>query len=287
MIQRLGIAALILLLTAGIAALEFAAGPGAFTWLLYFVPLGICGWYFSRFPTIVLSVAVTILFRTLGPAPCGHAAAGAGYTMPHLCSEYLLGTLSWLALFILWGLNVGLVRDRRRGIAGLGWESLTDSLTGLYNRRYLEKKLEEEKARSDRYKRPFTILMTDIDQFQKFNEARGPEQADILLAKVAGVLRRNLREIDVVCRYGGEEFLIILSETDGLQAKIAAERLRASIAETDMGVSLPITVSMGLATYPKDADSPQLVIEEAEEALRAAQASGGNRVSLAPKQGAG
>jgi diguanylate cyclase (GGDEF)-like protein len=129
--------------------------------------------------------------------------------------------------------------------------------------------------------------MTDIDQFQKFNEARGPEQADILLAKVAGVLRRNLREIDVVCRYGGEEFLIILSETDGLQAKIAAERLRASIAETDMGVSLPITVSMGLATYPKDADSPQLVIEEAEEALRAAQASGGNRVSLAPKQGAG
>jgi diguanylate cyclase (GGDEF)-like protein len=207
--------------------------------------------------------------------------------MPHLCSEYLLGTLSWLALFILWGLNVGLVRDRRRGIAGLGWESLTDSLTGLYNRRYLEKKLEEEKARSDRYKRPFTILMTDIDQFQKFNEARGPEQADILLAKVAGVLRRNLREIDVVCRYGGEEFLIILSETDGLQAKIAAERLRASIAETDMGVSLPITVSMGLATYPKDADSPQLVIEEAEEALRAAQASGGNRVSLAPKQGAG
>jgi diguanylate cyclase (GGDEF)-like protein len=254
--------------------------------MLYFVPIWICGSYFSRWPTVCLCVIVAFLFKTFGPNPYTPTIAGGRVTPPHLDLQYIGTSLNWLALFVLWGLVVNLLRDQRQSIERLGWESLTDALTGVYNRRFLQAKLKEEKARADRYKRSLSILMADIDHFKAFNDSQGHQKGDALLAAIGKLLHQNVRELDVVCRYGGEEFLVLLPETDGPRAEIVAERLRSKVEKSDFGAPAPVTVSIGLATYPTDADSPEMVISEADGDLYQAKEAGRNRVCRAkPKTG--
>ncbi len=159
--------------------------------------------------------------------------------------------------------------------------AITDSLTGLYVRRYFFERLHEEAQRSKRYKFSFALLMIDIDDFKRCNDAYGHLVGDVILRDIAHIMKTNVREIDIASRYGGEEFIILLPETETEGAKLAAERLRKKIEENIFMAydeKLKVTISTGISLYPKDTADAKELIEEADMALYAAKRSGKNIV---------
>ncbi len=167
-------------------------------------------------------------------------------------------------------------------------ETITDPLMGIYNRRYLDRRLLEESLRASRYEQPFSIFFLDIDRFKTINDTYGHPLGDIVLKKLAMVIVVSVREVDVVVRYGGEEILVILPNTTVTQAVELAERLRLNIAETQLIEPDPcknrpaiyITVSIGVSGY-RDTDgwdNSSRVVERADKALYRAKDQGRNRV---------
>jgi two-component system cell cycle response regulator len=151
--------------------------------------------------------------------------------------------------------------------------SLRDPLTGLANRRFLEIELEKSFAAARRYGEGFAVIMLDIDNFKKYNDTFGHPAGDRLLAKLAEILLQGVRRADYVFRYGGEEFLIILPETDPAIAGEAAERLRRAVElETE------VTISLGLASFQKGLPDKEALISQADSALYLAKQKGRNRV---------
>jgi len=180
--------------------------------------------------------------------------------------------------------NLRSVEEARR-------EAVTDDLTALYNRRACDKRLAEEVARAQRYGRPLSVLMVDVDHFKAVNDRYGHPGGDLVLKQVAQRLARQLRQVDVAARYGGDEFMVILPETPGESAALVADRIcRAIAAET---VAMPsgreaafvrhardevsVTVSIGVASFPDDADTRDGLISAADRALYAAKHTGRNR----------
>ncbi|KAB7765976.1 diguanylate cyclase [Xanthomonas maliensis] len=161
-------------------------------------------------------------------------------------------------------------------------QSIRDPLTGLYNRRYLEEALSHELARCARRDLPLSVLMLDVDHFKQFNDSQGHAGGDLLLAAVGELLQTRLRAEDVACRYGGEEFTVILPETDGEEALQLAEQLRADMAAlrvNDGARQLPqVTTSIGLASFPLDGELGSALIQKADTALYVAKRNGRNRV---------
>ncbi|MBI4921950.1 MAG: diguanylate cyclase [Devosia nanyangense] len=165
-----------------------------------------------------------------------------------------------------------------------------DSLTGLYNHRTFYALLEDETVRALRFNRPLSLLMLDIDHFKAVNDTYGHQAGDAILNGLSDLLMRQARAVDRVCRYGGEEFTLVLPETDADVAIPMAERLRAEVERHRFdigGRSVGITVSIGVATYPQQASSLEDVVKAADLALYAAKQGGRNRVSRYAAAGAG
>jgi len=162
--------------------------------------------------------------------------------------------------------------------------SITDELTGLYNRRYFNQRYEREVLRAKRYKRPLSVIMVDIDYFKNYNDINGHILGDEVLKKVANSLESNLRKADIVARYGGEEFVILLPEIDKNQADQVAEKLRLAIEKgkfprEEFQPKGTVTISLGLATLPDDSSNSQELLECADRALYRAKANGRNCVA--------
>ena len=158
--------------------------------------------------------------------------------------------------------------------------SLTDALTGLYNRRHLMGTLASEVQRSRRQRRSFTVLLADVDKFKQYNDTHGHLAGDAALVKIAEVFRRTTRAVDCVARYGGEEFVVMLLECPIATAVHVAERIRARVADQDLGEG-KLTVSVGLAEYPEGGDTPEELIATADAAMYQAKSSGRNQVVVA------
>lgn len=157
----------------------------------------------------------------------------------------------------------------------------TDPLTDLPNRRGLAEKLEYEKVRFDRNKKPFTIIMGDIDQFKEINDTFGHDAGDQILADIARMLSNNSRKQDIVSRWGGEEFIILLPETDLGNGAILAEKLRDKIEKevfTYKDKKIPVTLSFGLSVYNQKGLKTDDVIKQADQRLYEAKNSGRNKV---------
>jgi diguanylate cyclase (GGDEF)-like protein/PAS domain S-box-containing protein len=157
-----------------------------------------------------------------------------------------------------------------------------DSLTGLYNHRTFYALLEEEFIRTQRFNRPVSLLMLDIDHFKGVNDAHGHQAGDDILKGLSDLLAKQARAVDRVCRYGGEEFTVILPETDSTMATQIAERLRAEVERHPFdiggGKEIGITVSIGVATYPHQTDTIEGIVKAADIAVYAAKQAGRNRV---------
>jgi diguanylate cyclase (GGDEF)-like protein/PAS domain S-box-containing protein len=179
------------------------------------------------------------------------------------------------------GLSVANIRLRE----ALRTQSIKDALTGLYNRRYLEEMLDREIRRAVRASQPLGILMIDIDHFKKFNDTYGHDAGDTVLREAASFLTRSVRVEDIACRFGGEEFVVILPTADLSAAQMRAERIRSKISELAVlhqGSSLGrITISVGVAGLPIHGTSPKELLEAADAALYRAKKAGRDRVVLA------
>src|SRR6266849_184915 len=155
--------------------------------------------------------------------------------------------------------------------------SLTDSLTGLYNRRHLMGTLASEVQRSRRLRRAFSVLLADVDRFKQYNDTFGHLAGDAALVKIAEVFRKTTRQVDCVARYGGEEFVVMLLEANLATAALVAERVRARVAEQDLGDG-SLTLSIGVAEYPDGGDTPEELIASADAAMYRAKSAGRNQV---------
>lgn len=163
--------------------------------------------------------------------------------------------------------------------------SYTDGLTRLYNHRYFVKRLGEEIQRAVRYHRSLGLLLFDIDDFKLYNDNFGHQWGDELLRRMGATLSRSLRSIDIVSRYGGDEFCIIMPEADKMTCEIFMERLRHAISTTDFrdqanGFKGQITISVGSAIYPEDADTAERLIYCADMALFHSKEMGRNRSTV-------
>ena len=160
----------------------------------------------------------------------------------------------------------------------------TDELTGLSNRRYALQRLKQEWEAAVRYNRPLSVIMLDLDHFKSINDTSGHEAGDEVLMHTASLMQAGARATDVVCRFGGEEFLIIATNTDGKTALLLAERIRSSIRKLqpkDIALSKPITVSIGVAGSIGQKTNWDELIRLADQALYSAKADGRNKSRLA------
>lgn len=161
--------------------------------------------------------------------------------------------------------------------------AITDSLTGVFSRRYALERLEEEIARSQKFNYKFSVAMLDIDHFKGYNDRYGHLVGDAILKEISRVTKDSIRQIDLIGRYGGEEFLIVMTETDNSQAVLAGERIRKSIEDNPIKVydeEMKVTVSIGIATFPDDAKDSAKLIDRADQALYKAKETGRNKVCV-------
>ena len=163
--------------------------------------------------------------------------------------------------------------------------SLTDGLTGLWNRRHFDLRLEEEVQRAARFSEPFAVVMTDVDKFKQVNDTYGHQAGDAVLVELAARLTGTTREVDEVARFGlGDEFSLLLPKTGLAGALRLAAKLRDAVAAEPFVVEdlvLPLTASLGVAACPEHGSSARRLVDAADEALRRAKMNGGNRVEHA------
>jgi diguanylate cyclase (GGDEF)-like protein len=158
------------------------------------------------------------------------------------------------------------------------WDmAVTDSLTGLYVRRYLMVKLQEEIHRAERYNKPLSVVMVDLDRFKKINDTYGHDAGDRALKTISQFFQKNIRDIDAIGRYGGEEFVMLIPDADKKAAFCLAERLRKELAKVKLEDLPPITISLGIATYPSDGTDIEELIKKADAAMYEAKRKGRNR----------
>ncbi|MER9742466.1 MULTISPECIES: PleD family two-component system response regulator [unclassified Mesorhizobium] len=161
--------------------------------------------------------------------------------------------------------------------------AVTDALTGLHNRRYLDSHLQTLFDRAVARRRPLSVMITDLDRFKTVNDSHGHDGGDDVLREFARRLRKNVRGIDLACRFGGEEFVVVMPDTDGTVAEKVAERIRAEIAQLPFaigpdGKAIEVTVSVGVSSVLKGADTVAALMKRADVALYEAKSGGRNRV---------
>jgi len=188
----------------------------------------------------------------------------------------------WFSTFIALQTTIDVMR-----ISDLEHETFTDPLTGIYNRRFMQQRLAEEISKARRYSFQLSILMFDLDYFKRVNDEHGHQAGDQMLIEVSTLVNEQLRDSDVLSRYGGEEFLIITPNTGPAEAAALAERLRARIEAHEFlkgqeGLDAPAlqtTVSIGLASFGEDSNTEEILISIADQNLYRAKADGRNRIA--------
>ncbi len=160
--------------------------------------------------------------------------------------------------------------------------AVTDELTGLYNRRYFDRHLALMLAKAQEQDRDMALMLIDMDYFKSVNDTHGHAVGDAVLREFSDRLRRNIRGVDLACRFGGEEFVVLMPDTDFSQAQLVAERVRTAVAErgfdTPMGRALTVTVSVGVALNDGAGDTPDDLLKRTDIALYRAKREGRNRV---------
>jgi len=180
--------------------------------------------------------------------------------------------------------QIAIAIDNARLYAETKKLSLTDPLTQLSNRRSFDIFIDAEIKRAERYRRTFVAMMIDFDNFKNYNDRYGHTAGDIVLQKLSKIMKDIIRDVDFLCRYGGDEFVAILPETDASYALDVAERMRKKIAAQK--IQPKITLSIGIASFPHDARDKSRLIDLADQACYEAKQRGGNRVlfTFKPKE---
>jgi diguanylate cyclase (GGDEF)-like protein len=238
------------------------------------------GQHYSLYLLYPMLVALPVLLKTrwavLLGVLIGLLVAPLVFTEYDQTSAIVIGMsmgLTWLVSAWL----VFAVTEQSRRLKDM---AVTDALTGAYNRRYLELQAEKSLQTWLRYERPSTLLMVDIDFFKRINDKFGHSVGDTAIKGLVDVISSHIRSVDTLCRYGGEEFVLLLSETSVEGAMIAAEKLRAAVENTPVLPEVNMTISAGVAGVA-GADDLDHWLNQADAALYLAKRSGRNKVVLA------
>jgi diguanylate cyclase (GGDEF)-like protein len=266
----------------GMLAIAFVTG-------LVYLTGGFTSPFTFGFPLIVGAAALLVAPRVaLALAVLATAAyIGAGFVVdqtPDSRALIQMGVnLTGVYLLAYVGSSVG--REQRRARDAAIRLSTLDSLTGLYNRTYFFTALEREIARGDRSGRAFCLVMLDLDDLKAVNDRFGHIAGDQVLRGVADIVRSGVRKIDVAARYGGDEFVALLPETDPTGGWVVAEKIRLTVAEQGLGGGDPgPTVSVGVVSYPADGRSADALLVSADRAMYASKRGGKNRVARATSE---
>jgi len=259
----------------------------------------------------ILGWSIVLDRRLIATLPAGRLR-NRWRAMTALVAIFVVGYATYLALFVpgltdITGMVVPLVfllgagyvwvtaklalttTEGVRRIAELEQETVTDPLTGLFNRRYLDRRIEEEVARAERYGTPLSVVLLDLDHFKNINDSYGHDAGDQVLRRFAKTIRGALRESDFVARFGGEEFLVVAPHTGLADAEILAERLRVRVAEErfrlpaeyDTADPIVMTVSIGVAGRDDQQTLATEIVRAADNCLYRAKRLGRNRVVVA------
>jgi diguanylate cyclase (GGDEF)-like protein len=209
-----------------------------------------------------------------------------GYTIFFHAVAYLSGSLSDMIKSTrqsLIGAQLGLLRLEREKAEESARLAITDGLTGLYNHRYFQEQLAKEVLRAQRYSSTLSLVMGDVDHFKNFNDNYGHLQGDNVLRQVAAILKAETRQSDVMARYGGDEFMMILPNAEKADALRMAESIRNRIrtelnSMQEYSLMSAVTMSFGVASFPMDALTPMGLIQKADESLYRAKNGGRDRV---------
>lgn len=198
-----------------------------------------------------------------------------GSAEPGMYDDKILGLCTMVASQAALAVQKARLFDKTEALA------ITDGVTGLYTHRYFQERLGEEVRWAERYQRPLSLVMVDADHFKKFNDTLGHPEGDKLLKEVAALLQSYTRESDLVCRYGGDEFSLILKDTDKESALTTAERIRDAFQLRFGKLPVPVTSSIGVANFPLDARTKIELVSAADAALYRSKHSGRNCVTSA------
>ena len=263
----------LLMLTVWVA---FSGGvQSPFVWV-YGVVIAIYGvlWGF-RFALASATLCTVYLVAVLGLMRLGVGNPVLGVPSPLLVRVFLV---SYIAMFYV----VALVAATLRRQAGEVFrQAQTDPLTGLANRRALRQALERELARAERYGHPCAVLVLEIDRFKQVNDRFGHLQGDEALRKVAATLRGSCRATDVLVRFGGDEFVVVMPFTPVDEGRRVGERIRRDVEEFTLLRGFHLTLSAGLAVFPEDARGSRALIEAADQAMYRVKQRGGNGIEVA------
>jgi diguanylate cyclase (GGDEF)-like protein len=174
--------------------------------------------------------------------------------------------------------RVAVVISHAELFAKVELESITDPMTGLFNRRHFEGQLSKEIDRYQRFGHPFSFIIIDLDYLKKINDTLGHDYGDDAIKHIGNVLKKSVRDVDTVARFGGEEFVVLLPETDLKWARMVAERICTSIREKTVEGIGTVTASVGVAVFPRDADDKEKLFELADKALFLAKHRGRDQV---------
>jgi two-component system cell cycle response regulator len=172
--------------------------------------------------------------------------------------------------------------ELRQSVSNTMALAVTDDMTGLYNRRYFDRHLGVMLGKAQAQERDMAVMLLDIDHFKTVNDTHGHDIGDAVLKEFSLRLKRNIRGVDLACRFGGEEFVVLMPDTDFRQAEAVAERVREAVADRgfEVGTARPltVTVSVGVTLQESLADTPETLIKRADVALYRAKREGRNRV---------
>ena len=263
----------------GILALAFATG-------LVILTGGFESPFTFTFPLIVgagaLLVAPRIALALALLATAGYIGAGFAVDQTPVVESLIQMGVNLTGVYLLAYIGASVGREQRRARDAAIRLSTIDSLTGLYNRTFFFTALEREIARGDRSGRAFCLVMLDLDDLKAVNDRFGHIAGDQVLRGVSDIVRSGVRKIDVAARYGGDEFVALLPETDPTGGWVLAEKIRLTVAEQGLpGVDPGPTVSVGVVSYPADGRSADALLVSADRAMYASKRGGKNRVARA------
>ena len=266
----LGLSGMLIALTGG------AMSPFAFT-----LPLIVVG------AAIVVTPEATLLLTAGAGAAYLAAMAFDAQTRSGPPSEIALATagINLIALCLIAYVGMAIGREQRRAREDANRQATEDPLTGLKTRPYLFAALDREVDRSRRTGRSFCLLMIDLDDLKSINDGVGHLHGDRALRLVGDVVRTGIRRIDTGARFGGDEFVVLLPETDPTGGWVLAEKIRQGVAEAELavdGVPIPTSVSVGMVTYPQDGQTVRALLECADAAMYRSKRAGRDRVSGVP-----
>lgn len=257
---------------------------------LTFAILPLMIWAALRFSQRVVTTATAVV----SAFAINYTVNGIGPFAMWSLNESLLILLAFISTMVVTGLVLSALRIERgramdeleQALIGLREQAITDPLTGLYNRRYLWEFLRREWIRAKRKDNSLAVIMIDLDHFKRINDKHGHEAGDFVLTAVAGLLRNQMRSSDIVCRYGGEEFALVLPEASLENVQLRAEDIRGAIKRLNLrhqDVPLGrVTVSIGIALFPDHAYDPDTLLRAADTALYEAKGAGRDRIVFSP-----